>query len=214
MRPLPARFMPGAAARHRVNAALTLMSKMMFQSASETSSTGLNSCPATPPASFTSTSIAQPVCVSIAWTHAAPAARSRRSTVLVTIPPGAAVSASSSADRSVANTRAPRPGETLRDGTAETVPRAGHRNHLVIETDIHAAALSIANRNQIVIAHRQRPLLYRVDHRDQPTRGGTGDAVALAMLRDRRDLHVHFGARACAPTGRARRRNASWRCRD
>src|ERR1700722_933153 len=108
MRPPPARFIAGAAARHRVKAALTLMSNRMFQSSSETSSSGRGAWPATPPALFTSTWIGPFVCASIWPIQAAPAARSRRFTTLVVMPPSRAVSASSSAEISVAKTRAPR----------------------------------------------------------------------------------------------------------
>jgi hypothetical protein len=53
-----ARFMPAATARLNVKAAPMLTAKIRSQSASGTSSTGRISCPATPPALLTSTSIA------------------------------------------------------------------------------------------------------------------------------------------------------------
>src|SRR5579859_3511963 len=108
MRPPPARFIAGAAARQRVKAAFTLMSNSMFQSSSVTSSSGFGPWPPTPPALFTSTWIGPFVCAAIGWIQAAPAARSRRFTTLVVMPPSRAVSESSSADMSVAKTRAPR----------------------------------------------------------------------------------------------------------
>ena len=141
IRPPPARFMPGAAARHSVNAALTLMSKIMFQSSSATP-------PAAPGPARPRPRRCSPGCRSAArpasrsaQSRPPAAARSRKSSARTVMPPRDAVSASPSRRQSVANTCAPSRAKVQRNLPPETMTGAGDRDDLAIEPDDHPALL-------------------------------------------------------------------------
>ena len=108
IRPNPARFIPGATACASRKCACRLMSTTSCQSLSGTSSSGRMTWPRTPPALDASTPTGASACFSTSAIQAFAAPGAVRSKAAVWMAPGwSAVSSSSAAERSQANTCAP-----------------------------------------------------------------------------------------------------------